>query len=251
MERTTTTSRLVAVAAMGIAGLATLASVRPLLGILWGPAAPGPPAWPVADVAFDLGLVALFGLQHSLQARPAWKRWHLARFPEHLERITYVLFSCLVWALVVIAWRSIPGTVWRLEGPAGLAVQSVAGAGWLLAIWSVLAMSAGDISGLSALRAILRGRTFAPPRFRAPGPYRFVRHPIMLGLIGAFWAAPVLSADRALFAAAMTAYILVGVLFEERDLEGELGPDYARYRRAVPMLVPVPGRGPFREGGDP
>jgi protein-S-isoprenylcysteine O-methyltransferase Ste14 len=242
MERSTTLSRAAAVIAMALAGLATLASVRPMLHILHGPAAAGPPAWPARDVAFDIGLVVLFGLQHSLQARPAWKRWHLARFPGHLERITYVLASCVVWAMVVILWRSVPGTVWRLDGAAGLAVQALGIAGWALAVWSVLAMSAGDISGLSALRAILTGKSFAPPRFRAPGPYRVVRHPIMTGLIVGFWAVPVPSADRALFAALMTAYILVGVLFEERDLEGELGPAYARYRQQVPMLVPRPGR---------
>ncbi|MEZ5063894.1 MAG: isoprenylcysteine carboxylmethyltransferase family protein [bacterium] len=231
-------ARTFAVVAMAASGLVTLAAVRPLLAIL-GPPRPGATGG-LGDATFDLALVLVFGLQHSLQARATWKNLWIARFPAHTERIGYVLGSCLAFALVVIAWRPLGGTWWQVDDVAGAAIDALGLAGWALALWATLAMSAPDITGLSALREILLGRPFAPPTFRAPGPYRWVRHPIMLGLIVGFFGAATMSADRGLFAASMSLYVVIGILCEERGLGEELGDDYRRYRREVPMLLPWP-----------
>jgi protein-S-isoprenylcysteine O-methyltransferase Ste14 len=203
------------------------------------------PGSPGASVAIDLGLVLVFGLQHSLMARLGFKAWLARHLPASAERSTYVLLASLALILLFWQWRPIAGTVWALES--GLA-QALAWAGFAsgfgLVLLSTFLIDHFDLFGLKqAWRGFTR-RPPPPPRFSTPLLYRIVRHPLYLGFLVAFWATPTMSPGHLLFAAAMSAYILVAIRFEERDLVRDLGERYARYREQVPMLLPgAPRRG--------
>ena len=191
-----------------------------------------------AAVATDLGLLGLFAVQHSGMARPAFKRW-LTRFvPVPAERATYVLLSSAALLTLFALWRPVGGVVWELEGTASrAAVAAVAAAGWLLVLWATFLIDHFDLFGLRQAWLHYRGVPYTPPSFVAPVPYRVVRHPLYVGWLTAFWAAPTMTAGHLLFAAGCTVYILAAIRWEERDLTAA-HPEYAAYRDRVPMLVP-------------
>ncbi len=189
-------------------------------------------------LAIDLGLLALFALQHSGMARPGFKRLWTRGVPQPVERATYCLFSCLALLLLCWQWRPIGGVVWEVRGPAArAAVQVLFAAGWLTVLGTPFLINHFDLFGLRQAWLYFRGLPYSPPPFTTPGPYRLVRHPLYVGWLTAFWAAPTMTAAHLVFAAGLTAYILVAVGLEERDLVSA-HPEYADYRRRVPMLVP-------------
>jgi protein-S-isoprenylcysteine O-methyltransferase Ste14 len=189
-------------------------------------------------LAVDLGLLAVFALQHSGMARPAFKRW-LARFiPEAAERSTYVLLSSLALLLLFRYWRPVGGVVWETRDAAGQAAfYAVFGAGWLVVLAATFLINHFDLFGLRQVWLYFRGRPYTRLRFATPAVYRVVRHPLYVGWLLAFWATPVMTSAHLVFAAALTAYILAAIRWEERDL-ADAHPEYAAYRRRVPMLIP-------------
>ena len=200
----------------------------------------------------NLSLLTLFAVQHSVMARPAFKRWWRRHIPPPVERSTYVLLASLVLALLFWQWRTIPFVVWDLTyPPARTAVWALFWLGWAIVLAATFMINHFELFGLRQVIATWRAQPDSETGFRATMFYRVVRHPLMLGFLVAFWSAPTMTAGHLLFATATTGYILVALQLEERDLLATLGSRYAAYRQAVPMLVPRPGRGrrvPQREG---
>ncbi|KUI32776.1 hypothetical protein AU194_25390 [Mycobacterium sp. GA-2829] len=194
-------------------------------------------------VLVDLALLMAFAVQHSVMARPAFKRWWTRIVPESMERSTYVLAASLLLALLCWQWRTIDGTVWHIGHPAlrGV-VWGVAALGWVTVLASTFMINHFELFGLRQGFLAWRGRRDATTGFKTTLLYRVVRHPLMLGFLIAFWAAPTMTAGHLLFAAVTTAYILVAIRFEERDLTAALGEQYCQYRRTVPALIPHPAR---------
>lgn len=185
------------------------------------------------------GLVALFGLQHSIMARPAFKRGVLKVIPEPIERSTYVLAVALVLFTIFYAWQPMPAAVWTIESPAirGL-LWGLYSLGWLLTFASTFMHNHFDLMGVRQVWRYLQGKPAKPAPFRERALYKHIRHPMMLGLLIVFWATPDMSQGHLLFAAGMTLYIFIGVAFEERDLLRTHGESYARFRATHPMLIP-------------
>lgn len=194
------------------------------------------------SLAIDALLLGVFALQHSVMARPAFKQWWTSIVPRPIERSTYVLMSSLALALLFWQWRPLGEAVWSLHGSAAQAVVGVFVLGWLVVLASTFMLSHFELFGVSQAYAALRDRAAAPMQFRTPMLYGLVRHPIMLGFIIAFWAAPNMSLGHLVFAAATTLYILAALQFEEADLMTAFGTSYADYRRRVPMLLPFTRR---------
>lgn len=192
----------------------------------------------------DLALLALFGVQHSVMARRTFKRSWTRLVPTPIERSTYVLLSSLVFGLMFWQWRSIPAVVWAVPWSAGRWVLwALFALGWAIGLAATVLIDHFELFGLRQVYAAWREKPHSETGFRAPLLYRLVRHPLMLGLVIAFWAVPTMTAGHLVFSAGMTAYILVALQLEERDLIAALGEQYRQYRRRVPMLVPrVRGR---------
>jgi protein-S-isoprenylcysteine O-methyltransferase Ste14 len=172
-------------------------------------------------------------------ARKQFKRWWTQFVPASVERSTYVLFSSLALMLLFWQWRPMPAVVWQIAEPqVAAAVTGLSLFGWLIVFTSTFLINHFELFGLQQVANNLAGRSTPAPRFRTPLYYRFVRHPIYLGFIIAFWAAPTMTAGHLLFAAVTTAYIIVGILLEERDLIDLFGDEYRHYRNRVSMLVP-------------
>jgi protein-S-isoprenylcysteine O-methyltransferase Ste14 len=191
-----------------------------------------------AALVVNLGLLALFAVQHSVMARPAFKRGWTRIVPEPMERSTYVLFSGLALALLFWQWRPMGGVVWHLEEPAGRAVaHAVFASGWLIVLVTTFLINHFDLFGLRQVWLYFRGRPRPPVAFTTPGLYRLVRHPLYVGWFIAFWATPTMTAAHLVFAVMTTTYILIAIAFEERDLVAA-HPEYAEYQRRVPMLLP-------------
>ena len=190
-------------------------------------------------VLVDLCLMALFAIQHSVMARQPFKRWLTRYVPASMERSTYVLFASFTLLLLYWQWRPIPAVIWQVDNPAiAMALTGVSLAGWLIMLTSTFLINHFELFGVQQVASNLVGGEVPAPRFRSPLFYKFVRHPIYLGLIIAFWAAPTMTAGHLLFAAATTGYILLGISLEERDLIALFGDDYRRYRDRVSMLLP-------------
>lgn len=193
-------------------------------------------------VAVNVLLLGLFAVQHSVMARPAFKRWWTRFTPPQVERSTYVLASSVALLLLFWLWRPMPGVVWEVEQPFAAGLWVVFGVGWVLVLISTFLLDHFDLFGLRQVVLYARGRPYAPPPFRTPALYKVVRHPIMLGFLIAFWSTPMMTWGHLLFAGMTTAYIFVGVFLEERDLKNAFGSTYEEYRRQVGMIVPRVGR---------
>ena len=190
-------------------------------------------------IIVDLLLMALFAVQHSVMARPGFKRWWTQLVPKSVERSTYVLLAGLALALLFWQWRPLPAAVWHIADPQiAMMVTGVSLFGWVLLFASTFMINHFELFGLHHVANNLVGRPMPEARFKTPVLYKLVRHPIYLGLLIAFWAAPTMTVGRLLFAAVTTAYIFVGIWLEERDLVDLFGEDYRRYRDRVSMLLP-------------
>lgn len=203
----------------------------------------GPASGPITtSLAVDGALIVLFGLQHSVMARPGFKRWWTRYIPNAAERSTYVLASNAALALLFWQWRPLGGVIWNVEHPAGRAVLwGVFACGWLTVLVTTFLINHFDLFGLRQVWLFFRSRPYTALPFVTPGPYRHIRHPLYFGWLTAFWATPTMTAAHLLFALGMTAYIFVAICYEERDLLAH-HEGYAEYRRRVPMLIPRFGR---------
>lgn len=213
------------------------------IGDLWVPKTiDSGPVGPIGQsVLIDLGLLAIFAVQHSVMARPAFKAAWTRMVPPVLERSTYVLFATLALDLICWQWRPLPTTVWAVApGPATTAIWAVFVLGWVVLFSSTFMINHFDLFGLRQVWAYRRSGEVPPSEFQTPLFYRVVRHPLYLGFLIAFWAAPVMSQGRLLFALGSTIYVLVAIQFEEHDLINVFGDRYRDYRRRVSMILPLP-----------
>lgn len=192
----------------------------------------------------NLILLSIFAVQHSVMARPGFKSWWTKIIPKPVERSTFVLFSSLALILLFWQWRAMPEPIWTVTNPAGVYfLWALFFLGWLTVLFGTFLINHFDLFGLRQVYLYQRGNEYTHLPFGTPVLYRFVRHPIMLGFIVAFWSTPTMTVGHLLFAAVTTAYILVAIQFEERDLVRFHGQAYEDYRKEVSMLVPIPKRG--------
>ena len=239
--------RVIRAARIGYAVLAYAAFVGATLwaaGFLadrWAPTTVDGPAggsWPAA-LAVDLGLLGLFAVQHSVMARDGFKRRVARILPPSVERSTYVLIAAALLILIFAGWRALPAVVWQATGALAAVAWLAYALGWAIALMATFMVDHLDFLGL---RQAMSGGASAPPGFTARWLYAWVRHPMMTGLLVAFWATPRMTVGHLVFALAGTGYILVGIRFEERDLRRGLGADYVDYAARVPALLPRPAR---------
>lgn len=202
----------------------------------------GPDASLAVALPIDLGLLALFGVQHSGMARPGFKRWWTQWMPLVMERSSYVLCSSLALALLCWQWQPLPAELWAANSATIALSFLTAGMGGLLLLTASWQLDHFDLVGLRQVWCFALGRPCEPPRFRTPWLYRRVRHPLMLGALLLLWATPALTVGRLVFNLGMTLYVFIGIQLEERGLLREFGADYAAYRQRVPMLLPALGK---------
>lgn len=215
------------------------------LGNLWVPRSidVGLSASAMTALLINVGLIALFGIQHSVMARPEFKKWWTRLIPVAIERSTYVLLTSAILILMYWQWRPMTGVIWTLDaGWAQTLMWAIFFGGFLLVLLSTFVIDHFDLFGLRQVWLNFTKKTYVHPGFKVTFFYKFVRHPLYVGWIMAFWATPQMTAGHLLFAAGMTGYILIAVRYEERDLVRFLGEDYVRYREKVPMLIPKIGK---------
>jgi protein-S-isoprenylcysteine O-methyltransferase Ste14 len=188
-------------------------------------------------------ILALFVVQHTIMARPAFKRWWTRIIPAPIERSTFVLLTSAILMLLFWQWRPLPQAIWHIEHPAARTVLiSLSLTGWAIALLSSFMVSHFDLFGVRQVWMSLRNRRYQPIGFRLVGLYKLVRHPLMVGFLIAFWCTPDMTLGHLFFASMTTAYIFLGTAIEERDLEGHLGESYHAYQRRVRGFVPIPKR---------
>jgi protein-S-isoprenylcysteine O-methyltransferase Ste14 len=210
------------------------------IGNLWVPKAMDSPRDVALGTALlvNLGLLGVFAVQHSVMARPAFKRWWTRIVPEPAERSTYVLFSSLALIVLFWFWQPMGGLIWKITAPWGVnTMYAVFAAGWALLLYTTFLIDHFDLFGLRQVWLQLVGRTMTPLEFKTPWLYRQIRHPLYVGWLMIFWATPTMTVAHLVFAVMTTAYILVAIQLEERDLINA-HPEYAEYRERVPMLLP-------------
>ena len=204
----------------------------------------GPAASLGEALLVNLALLTAFAMQHSIMARPAFKRWWTRFVAPSVERTTFVLLASLLLFAICLGWRPLPGIVWQFEGAAATAMWALFAVGWLVVLTATFMINHFELFGLRQVWLHARGQAYTAPHYVERFFYRFVRHPIMLGFLIAFWSGPTMTEGHLLFAVTTTLYILVALQLEERDLVAEHGASYQSYRERVPMLVPgTKGRG--------
>ena len=195
----------------------------------------------IRSLIVDAVLLGLFAIQHSVMARPGFKKAWTKIVPQAIERSTYVLLASLLLALLFWQWQPIPEVVWSVRNPAAsLVLQVISFAGWAIVLVSTFLLGHFDLFGVRQVYLHQVGKTYETSGFKTPGLYKVVRHPIMLGFIIAFWATPRMTVGHLVFAVATTAYILIALQLEERDLTNIHGNSYREYQREVSMLIPLP-----------
>jgi methanethiol S-methyltransferase len=214
------------------------------IGFVMGMAVPktidtGTGTSPGEALTINLILLSIFAIQHSVMARKRFKKWWTQFVPQPIERSTYVLLASLCLLLLFWQWRPMPAIVWQVDDPnLAVTIATISLAGWTLVFTSTFLINHFELFGLRQVTANLAGREIPAPRFRTPLFYKFVRHPLYLGFIVAFWATPEMTVGHMLFATATTLYIFAGIFLEERDLDELFGDDYRRYQKRVSMLIP-------------
>jgi protein-S-isoprenylcysteine O-methyltransferase Ste14 len=201
----------------------------------------GMPTTPPIAILINSLLLGLFAIQHTIMARPAFKTWWTKIVPEPIERSIFVLAASLLLLLTYWQWRPMPTLIWELTNPTiANTLYVISFLGWAIVLYSSFLINHFDLFGLRQVFLHFQDKEYAHNKFRTPGLYRFVRNPLMLGLIIAFWSTPAMSQGHLLFAGLTTAYIIIGIHFEERDIVSFLGGEYTQYQQATPMLVPRP-----------
>lgn len=200
----------------------------------------GTPQVPLAQaILINASLLLVFALQHSIMARPGFKKAWTKIVPEPMERSTYVLLSSVCLWLLVWQWQPMGGFIWSVENPVGKTIlTALFVTGWLIVLVSTFMINHFDLFGLRQVWFYFLGKKYEPLRFRIPFFYKYVRHPLYLGWLIAFWATPVMSAAHLLFAILTTGYILTAIRFEEKDLVTHFGEKYTSYRKKIPMILP-------------
>jgi protein-S-isoprenylcysteine O-methyltransferase Ste14 len=198
-----------------------------------------PTAWVINSL-----LLAAFALQHSVMARPGFKQWWTKFIPQPIERATYVLMTNIVMVVLFMQWRPIAGVVWDVQHPTGRDVLwGVFALGWLIVLVTTFLINHFDLFGLRQVWLYFRGKEYTNLTFRTPGPYRFIRHPLYVGWMTAFWAIPTMTVGHLYFALGCTAYMLIEIVFEERDLIAHHGDTYVEYTKRTGKLLPKFGGG--------
>ena len=203
----------------------------------------GPEAPLVEAILINIAVLGVFGLQHSVMARPGFKRWWTKIVSKPIERSTFVLASALALGLIFWQWRPLPTVIWEFEASWAVSLMwGLFGLGWAIVLASAHMIDGAHLFGVKQVWEHLNEEEISAPEFRTPGLYRYVRHPLMFGFIIAFWATPQMTLGHLLFSVVVTGYIFVGIYFEERDLVRTFGERYERYRQEVPMIIPIPGK---------
>lgn len=200
----------------------------------------GTPDSPLAALAINFLLIFLFAVQHSVMARRGFKRWWTRIIPRSIERSTFVFITNIILILLMWQWRPMPRVVWSVENTIASAIlYGLFGAGFTLAVFSSFLINHFELFGLQQAYREWRQKAFTAPPFQTPWVYKIIRHPMQAGQILALWAIPLMTAGHLVLALGMTAYVFIGIYFEERDLVRNFGQRYVEYRREVPKLIPV------------